>query len=298
MTYNTLSAAKGTPGAIATWVNYSRLDTPTIIDEAQSLLYGEARLRTREMMTDMVFTMVPGSASLALPARFLDPIGRIRVTTFNNYIRHKDSGYIEGARNYTETNGSLGANPFTTTNGSNSVNVTLTAHNFNANSPFYTTGATAFNNVTIAGTFPITAIVDANNFTIDISILNATPNASGSGGGSAATYICDSLTPGTPLFFGIWNEQLKFDQAFFQTSLCRLQYFQSLPLLTANNGTNFLTNRYPQLMRVACMAQAADFMKDTEEYNKQFGRLQTMIEKISNENDMSLRGLELEADTP
>jgi hypothetical protein len=43
-----------------------------------------------------------------------------------------------------------------------------------------------------------------------------------------------------------------------------------------DSPTNFITNRYPQLLRVACMA-AADFMKDTEEYNKQFQRLVQMI---------------------
>ncbi len=51
-------------------------------------------------------------------------------------------------------------------------------------------------------------------------------------------------------------------------------------------------------MRVACMAAAADFMKDTEEYNKQFTRLTSMVEKISNENDMQYRGMEHETDTP
>ncbi len=66
---------------------------------------------------------------------------------------------------------------------------------------------------------------------------------------------------------------IHFDQAVFQTSLMQLQYYQSLPLLSASNQTNFLTNRYPNLMRVACLCAAADFMKDSEEYQKQFSRL-------------------------
>lgn len=298
MTWTSLTAAKGATGAIATWVNYTLLDTPTIVDEMQALLYGEGRLRTREMTTDMVFTMPVGSAYQPLPARFLDPIGRIKVASFNSYIAHKDAGYIEASRNYTEQTGTLGANPFTTTIGSNTVSVALANHGFNQDSIFNTSGASAFNGVTVAGTFPITAITDANDFTIDISILGATVSGSGAGGGAAASYICDSLTPGTPQFFGIWNEQLKFEQAFFQTSLCRLQYYQSLPLLSSANQSNFLTNRYPNLVRVASMAAAADFMKDTEEYNKQFSRLQQMIEKISNENDMQYRGMELAVDIP
>lgn len=304
MTYNTLSGAKGAPGAVSTWVNYSLLDVPTIIDESQALIWGEGAARFREMIGDAVFTMPVGGASIPLSSlvnpgyTFLDPIGRIRTTSFNSWIRHKDPGYIQLARTYTETSGTLGTNPFTTTSGSNTVTVALTAHGFTQDSSFNSSGATAFNGVTINGTFPITSIVDANDFTIDITSLGTAPSGSGSGGGSAVAYQVDYLTLGTPYYFGIYNEQLKFDQAFFQATGCRLSFYQSLPLLSSNNQTNFLTVRYPNLMRVACMAAAADFMKDTDEYNKQFGRLQTMIEKISVENDMSMRGIEVDADTP
>jgi hypothetical protein len=300
MTYDTLVGSKTQSGSIALWTNYTKLDIPTIIDEAQALLYSEGRLRAREMTTDLVFTGQVGTSVYPLPARFLDPIGRIKVNSFNNFIRHIDPGALEGRRIYTETTGSLGPNPFTTVTGSNTVSVFLAGHGFAQDSEIALTGATAFNGVTINGTFPVTAITDANDFTIDITILGTTPTGSGSGGGSGITYICDSLISGTPLYYSIWNEQLKFDQAFFQESLCRLQYYQSAPLLATGSpqNSNFLTTRYPQMMRVACMAAAADFMKDTEEYNKQFQRLTTMIEKISIENDMHYRGMELEADTP
>jgi hypothetical protein len=298
MSYTSLAAAKGVSGSIATWINYTLLDTPTVIDEAQALIYGEGRLRTREMMTSFMFTMPVNSGYTALPARFLDPIGKIRRTSFNDYIRHKDGNFVELARNYTETNGTLAANALTTTANSNSVNVNLPVHGFAQDSPFNLTGATAFNGITPNGTFPINAIVDANNFTIDISILGTTPSGSGTGGGAAMAYLCDSLTIGTPDYFGIWDERINFDQAFSQTSICRLQYYQSLPLLSSTNATNFLTNRYPNLMRIACMAAAADFMKDDTEYQKQFQRLAQMITSISAENDMQYRGLELDPAIP
>jgi len=298
MTYTSLTAAKGTSGAIATWVNYTKLDIPVIVDEAQSLLYGEGRLRCREMMTDTVFTMPVGTAYQPLPSGFLEAIGPIEVTSFNTRIRHKDSAYVERNRNYTETSGTLGTDPFTTSAGSNTVSVALPNHGFSQDSAFYVTGATAFNGVTLNGTFPINGITDANDFTIDISSLGTTPNTSGSGGGSAVNYICDSLTQGTPIFFGIWDEQIKFDQAFFQTSLCRLQYYHSLPLLSATNQSNFLTKRYPKLIRHACMAAAAEFMKDDTEYQKWLTRLQQAIEAVSMENDMQYRGLELDPEIP
>jgi hypothetical protein len=298
MTWTSLTAAKGVSGSIANFVNYTLLDINPIVDEAQTLLYGEGNLRCREMQTDWVFTMPQYSSYIALPTGFLDPIGDIRVSSFNSTIEHREENLIQSTRPYQETFGTLGANPFTTTSGSNTVSVYLENHGFTQDSTFFVTGAAAFNGVTINGTFPINAITDANDFTIDITILGTTPSGSGAGGGSAVDYTCDALTYGTPRFFGIWNERINFEQAFNQQSLCRQQYYQSLPLLSSTNQTNFLTNRYPNLMRVACEAAAADFMKDDTEYQKHLTRLQAMVERIAVQDDMKYRGMMLYTDNP
>lgn len=298
MTYSSLIASKGSAGAIATWVSYdaTKLDVVTIVDEAQPLIY--SLLRTREMRTSMQFSMDVNNSYVALPARFLDPIGRIYFSSFNTTARHKDSNYIEQARTYEETSGTLGTNPFTTTNGSNTVSVALTSHGFSQASVFNTSGATAFNGVTIAGTFPITGITDANDFTIDISSLGTTPSGSGAGGGTAVDYLCDNLNDGIPQYWGIWDERIQFEMAFYQQSLCKLQYYQSLPLLSSTNLSNFLCTRYPSLLRTACMAAAADFMQDTEEYNKLYQRLVALVERTAVDNDGEMRGMELETLTP
>jgi hypothetical protein len=298
MSYTSLTAAKGTPGSIATWTNYTKLDIGTIVDEAQALIYGEGRLRAREMKTSFDFTLTINQAYLPLPTGFLDPIGDLQMATFNSRVKHKDEAYVKNNRNYTETSGTLGTNPFTTTNLSNTVTVNLPGHGFSQASVFYTTGATAFNGATIAGTFPVNGLIDANNFTIDISVLGTTPSGSGAGGGAAITYIADVLQPGTPLFWGIWDERIQVDQPAFQVTLCRLQYYQSLPLLSSTNPTNFLTNRYPKPMRIACLAAAAEFMKDDTEYQKYMTRLVQSIEAISMENDMHNRGMELDPYIP
>lgn len=298
MTYTSLTAAKGTPSALASWVNYTKLDVGTIVDEAQALLYGEAHLRCREMLSSTVFTVPAGNSYIALPSGFLDPIGRVQLVSVNSWAIHKDSNFVQEARQYTENSGSLGADPFTTALNSATVSVNLPSHNLTQDSVFSTAGAVAFNGVTIAGTFPINGITDANNFTIDISGLGTLPSAAGTGGGSSVTYIADQLTTGSAAYFGIWDELLRFDVAFDQTSLCRMQFYKSLPLLSSTNLTNFLTNRYPQVMRVACMAAAADFMKDDTEYQKQFTRLSAMTQAISVENDMQYRGMEHMTDTP
>ena len=116
--------------------------------------------------------------------------------------------------------------------------------------------------------------------------------------GTAMAYLCDNLVSATPSWWAIWGEQIWFDAAFAQSLNLQLQYFQSLPLLSATNQTNFLTNRYPQLMRAACMTSAADFMKDDTEYQKGLTKLGALIAVIGGENDMLYRGAEIDAETP
>lgn len=296
MDYTTLIAAKGTAGSLANWVNYTKLDTATILDEAQALIY--TQLRAREMRTQRIYDLASGAAHIALPSDFLDPIGDIRLATLNYSAKQKDPSFIRLARTYDTNSGSLGANPFTTTNASTTVTVALTGHGLVQDSIFTVAGAAAFNGVTINGAFPVTAIVDANDFTIDITSLGTVPNASSSGGGAAATYSADILVQGTPMWWGIWDEAISFDQAFYQETSAILHYYRSLPLLSASNATNFLTKRYPALLRTACQTAAADFMKDDTEYQKCGQRLAALFQSINAENDGANRGMEIYFDNP
>jgi hypothetical protein len=292
MSYTSLVGDKNTAGSIARWVNYSKLDGDQILQEAQSLLY--SMLRTREMRTHFNFDLGVGADRVALPSGFLDPIGRIHMVSTGARIEQRYQNFIQRQRPYTETTGTLGANPFTTVNGSNLVTVNLPSHGFSQGSIFYTTGASAFNGVTIAGTFDVTAITDANDFVIDITPLGTTPSASGAGGGAAATYICDNLVQGMPVYWGVWDETIFFDVAFAQQTNCALQYFKALPVLSAANPTNFLTNRYPHLLRKACTAQAWDFMRKADEYQKDVAALAALVEQTNAEADFLFRGAEFD----
>lgn len=298
MTYSSLIAAKGNAGSIANFLSYQKLtsEVPTILDEAQGLLY--TLLRTREMRTKTRFFMTTGSAAIALPANFLDPIGRMYAMDWNLPFDHKDESFLSQNRNYNPQSGTLGANPFTTTNGSTLINVFLTNHGFTQESSINTSGATTFNGVAINGTFDVEAIVDANNFTINITLLGQVPNASGSGGGSAVNYTVDVLVSGTPKWWAIWDEEIHFDQAFSEPIMCELPYFQSLPLLSNTNQSNFLTNRYPHLIRPACQCQAAAFMRDDAAYQRELTRLTAITQAVSAENDMLYRGMVLDTDIP
>jgi hypothetical protein len=288
MTYPSLVGDKNTAGSIARWVNYSKLDADQILQEAQSLIY--SMLRVREMRAHFSFAIAPGGDRVALPTGFLDPIGKISFLGSGAKAEQRYPNFIQRRRVYTETSGALSANPFTTTSGATLITVNLASHGLAQGSAFFTAGAAAFNGVTIAGTFDVSAIVDANNFTIDIAPLGATPSASGAGGGAAVTYVADNLVQGTPLYWGVWDETIFFDVAFAQPANCNLQYFRSLPILSPTNPTNFLTNRYPHLLRKACTAQAWDFIRNDAEYQKDVAALTALVEQTNAEGDLAYRG--------
>ena len=262
MNYTSLTADKSTAGSIASWVRYSKLDINQIVDEAQTLIY--SLLRAREMRTILQFNMPVGGSAIALPTGFLDPIGRMYAPSINFTFRHKDENFLLKNRVFTETNGTLTTDPLTTTSGATTVSVNFSNHGFSQESIFQMAGVTAVGGMTPNGAFNITSVTDANNFVIDTVTQTATSSASG--GGSAITWICDNLQQGIPFYWAIWDETIHFNFAFNQAMNCQMQYFRSLPLLSATNLTNFLTSRYPQLMRTACVTQAADFMKDDAEW--------------------------------
>jgi hypothetical protein len=288
MTYTSLVGDKSTAGSIARWVNYSKLDADQILQEAQSLIY--SMLRVREMRAHFNFAVAVGGDRVALPSGFLDPIGRISFLGTGAKAQQRYPNDIQRRRVYTETSGSLGNNPLTTTSGSALVAVNLASHRLSQGSTFYLAGAAAFNGVTIAGTYDVVAIADANNFVIDITPLGSVPSGSGSGGGSVVTYVADNLVQGTPIHWGVWDETIFFDVAFAQATNGNLQYFKSLPLLSTTNPTNFLTNRYPHLLRKACTAQAWDFMRNDAEYQKDVAALTALVEQANAEGDLAYRG--------
>jgi hypothetical protein len=299
MTWSSLTGSKGSAGSIMTWVNYSKLsvDVQTILDEAQALLF--TLLRTREMRTMWRFTIPINGAKIALPTGFLDPIGTMYCPSIDARYFHKDESFIQNIRVFNEVNGNLGSNPFTTTSGSNLVTVHLANHGFSQDSDFYTNGATAFNGVTISGTFPIDSITDTNNFVIDITSLGTTPSGSGAGGGSGTiAYTCEILQIGSAQFWAIWDEFIHFDFAFDTQQTLNLLYYKSPTLLSSTNQSNWLTNRYPFLLRQACITQAADWMKEKDEYQKDMQTLTAMVQKVSEENDMGWRGAEIDTETP
>lgn len=298
MSYTSLVAPKGTTGSILNWVGYSKLDVATVVDEAQYLLY--QILRVREMRTEWTFGLSVGQCKVPLPTRFLDPIGKVYDITNVAEYAHEIETPILKKRAYDSTfSGTLGANPFTTTNGSSLVTVNQTAHGFNQGSTFTTPNAPALNGLALSGTWPVVSITDANNFIIDPGSGNdTTANASGAGGGTGVTYTGNNLVSGSPACWAVWDENLQFDVAMDTAWAGKLLYYRQPLLLSAANPTNFLTNRYPMVMRTACMAASAKFMKDDGEYEKLTTELNNIIQTTMGFDDLFYRGASFGTDTP
>lgn len=276
------------------WVNYSKLDTETVVDEAQSLIY--ETLRVREMRDEWTFGVAIGQANQSLPARFLDPIGRLFDITNGFDYGHNLETDIARTRAYDPTiTGSFAADPFTTTAGSPLVAVHEVAHALNQDSTITIAAATATGGLALNGAFPVTSVVDADNFVIDVG---DDAVSSASGGGSSATYTANNLLGGTPSCWSVWQEQVKFNSAFDAPATLKLLYYRAPKLLSATNESNWLVTRYPMLMRKACQAAAADFMKDIGEYNKQVATLNALIGSTAGSNDLIYRGAEFGTDTP
>lgn len=294
MTWTSLVASKGTAGSLMNWVNYSKLDAETVVDEAQSLLF--QTLRVREMRTEWTFGMAVGQSEIALPSRFLDPIGQLLDLTSGVRFSHMTEIEVSAIRTYDPSpEGSFAADPFTTTISSSLVTVAIADHGLNQGGSLFISGADAVGGLTLNGAFTISSVTDDDNVVID-AVTEATSSATG--GGAAAEWTANNLISGYPSRWSIWDEKIKFDQAFDAQTTFKQLFYRSPVLLSSTNTSNWLVTRYPMLMRTACQASAASYMKDDTEYSKHVAALNTLIGSIAASDDMTYRGAEFGTDTP
>lgn len=88
---------------------------------------------------------------------------------------------------------------------------------------------------------------------------------------------------GTKLYFNV-----KADRAY----TTRWVYWKQPTALSASNETNFLTTRYPRLVRCACMAFASEFLKDYKAMNDWLAKAQNELDEINIESDMNMGAIE------
>lgn len=102
------------------------------------------------------------------------------------------------------------------------------------------------------------------------------------------TYTNDVLDSGTPMEVAVFDEAFQFGCKADAQRKYDLVFFKTPDLLaSSSNETNFLTTRYPYLLRTGCLAGAALYMKDMEEYNARFSDLVKFIQAANAESDLS-----------
>lgn len=207
MTYTTLTAAKTTAGSIKSWVNYARLDVEQIVEEMQTLIY--QNMRVREMRSLWSPSVSIGDSTKALVAGFLDPNGKLRDTDNNVYRYVATPDRLEEMR-------------------------------------IFESGA---------------------------------------------------LSSRQPYNWTIFDEALQFDAKFDEARTLRLPVHKSPALLAASsNETNFLTTRYPHIVRMACVVRAHAFMKNWSSHNAELPVLMSMIQDANAKDDLVLHGADFDTE--
>lgn len=294
MNYSTLIASKTTQGSIANWVNYARLDIDSILTEAQALIY--QNLRVREMESIWPFRMGAGDCSIAIPDDFLDQNGPLRSPSHMLEMYGSTKSRVEGDRTYEEVDQvSLGVDPFATTLNSKLVSVTLVGHDMTGGSLVTISNSVAVGGLTLNGTYQVISLTSDDVFVIQA---DAAATSTAVGGGSSAVFTATRLAESFPSSWAVYDGRLQFDVAFEEAMRFRMPCYRRPAYLSEANPTNFLTDRYPNLLRKACMAAAADFNEDTEEYNKHMADLGRLIMGIAAQDDLRHRATDIMTDNP
>lgn len=132
---------------------------------------------------------------------------------------------------------------------------------------------------------PIALADQDGNEIVPIDEANWLINARSLDGTDAVT-----LTRGTPSRYAIIDEAFKFDMAADGAMTLPLAFYKTPAELSGGNNTNFLTRRYPHLLRSACLMWGAWFRKDFDDYESRKTMTVALIESANAESDLSRRG--------
>lgn len=105
-----------------------------------------------------------------------------------------------------------------------------------------------------------------------------------------------TLIQSNPGYYCITGTSINFNCALVANYNFWISYFYQPEMLGEDNLTNFLTRRYPNILRAACLAIAADFRKDDGDYTRCTQRLTQLIIAANANDDLSNRGMEMPGD--
>jgi hypothetical protein len=95
---------------------------------------------------------------------------------------------------------------------------------------------------------------------------------------------------GMPTRFSVFDELLQFDMKADAAYTCKIIYFKRPDALSGANETNWLTTRYPRLLRIACLRSAYEHMKNAEMKASYEAEMRLMLAEIEQESDLSMIG--------
>lgn len=102
------------------------------------------------------------------------------------------------------------------------------------------------------------------------------------------------LPDGPPQMYAVFDEQINFDHDPDQAYTGKFVYFKTPTALSGSNETNWLTSKFPTLLRRVCLMFGAEARKEYDLMDRNEIKALEMIEQIKKESDLSYRGLEMD----
>lgn len=109
---------------------------------------------------------------------------------------------------------------------------------------------------------------------------------------SIRTWTNGELDDGDPAFYGIYDELFQFDCKTTVEWQARALFYKRGAALSAENETNFLTDRYPHVLRMACLATAARFSHDDDMFAREQRLFEAKVDELNAMDEFSRRGQE------
>ena len=102
------------------------------------------------------------------------------------------------------------------------------------------------------------------------------------------------LPEGPPTRWTRFDEAMNFDHRADRAYTGKLAFYGRPAALSAANETNFLTERYPHLLRRVCLMFAAEARKEQDLMDRMEVRAMQLVQDIRIESDIAMRGVELD----
>lgn len=100
------------------------------------------------------------------------------------------------------------------------------------------------------------------------------------------TWTNGVLDSGDPYYFSVVGEKIEFNSTVINAALWRMLYYKTPDYLSDSLQTNFLTTRYPHLLRSGCLAMAAVFEHDDASYGREMQRFSAVLSGINTQADL------------